>query len=294
MDIRKKAELYVIIAGAFWGLMGLGVTFLRRGGMTNLDICFIRSFIALVTLTLYALLKDKSLFKIKLKDIWCFIGTGFISLFTFNLCYFTAIEMTSIAIAVVLLYTSPAFVILLSRILFKEKITKIKVISLLVMFFGCMCVSGLFEDLNSFSPIGTLFGIASGFLYALYSVFSRFAINKGYKSETISFYTFLFASFGCSFFADFGNIYQNITYEIVFYAFVVGVIACTLPYIFYTKGLENCDNSKACILVMVEPLVAAITSYFIDGFMSYIKIFGMICMFFAVVIVNLKPKYKKI
>ena len=141
MKIKNNIYFFcVLLAASLWGAAGIFVRNIEKSNISEMGIVLFRAFFSSLIIGVIMLIKDKSLFKIKLKDIWCFIGTGFISLFTFNLCYFTAIEMTSIAIAVVLLYTSPAFVILLSRILFKEKITKIKVMNLFpaVLFAGIM------------------------------------------------------------------------------------------------------------------------------------------------------------
>lgn len=88
-----------------------------------------------------------------------FIGTGVISLTFFSLCYFTTIMEIGTSVAVILLYISPIFVLLLG-----EAIT-LK---------------------------GFLIGLCAGFGYALYSIFSRFALKK-YNSFTITFYTFVFS-----------------------------------------------------------------------------------------------------
>lgn len=61
-----------------------------------------------------------------------------------GMCYFHTIQASSMAVAAVLLYTSPAFVILLSALCFHEKITLQKLGALVVTFAGCVLVTGLF------------------------------------------------------------------------------------------------------------------------------------------------------
>ena len=114
------------------------------------------------------------------------------SLLLFSLCYFKAMDYMSLSNAAILLYTAPCFVILFSALLFKEKITARKLAAMLIAFTGCCLVSGIGAG-SKISTTGILFGLGSGICYALFSIFSRFAINRGYSTFTINFYTCLLA-----------------------------------------------------------------------------------------------------
>ena len=114
--------LYVLIAGILWGTMGLFVNYFDSLGLGSIDIAGVRVFFAAILVVIFILIKNPKLLCIKLKDIWCFIGSGLISLMIFTVCYFRTIVLSSMSVAAVLLYTSPVFVILLSLIIFKERI----------------------------------------------------------------------------------------------------------------------------------------------------------------------------
>lgn len=256
----RFAPLYIIIAGALWGSMGLFVRRLGDNGCNSAEIAMLRSLVTAVILFLFLLIKDRNLLRIRLRDIWCFIGTGVFSIVFFNMCYFTTIELTSLSVAAVLLYTAPAFVIVLSAILFNEQITKKKVIALALTFVGCVCVSGLIRGGASMTPKGFFIGIGAGIGYALYSIFSRFALEKGYSSMTISFYTFLFAVIGTIPFVSVQNVLDVVTRTPSLTAFIVvfGIVTTVLPYLLYTRGLLGVENGQASILASVEPVVATI------------------------------------
>lgn len=83
---------------------------------------------------------DRKAFQIQGKDFLCFIGTGGLSIVFFNYCYFKT--MTSLSIAAILLYTAPSIVMVLSAVLFREKMSKKKLAALAVTFAGCVCVTG--------------------------------------------------------------------------------------------------------------------------------------------------------
>ncbi|MGN1081346.1 MAG: DMT family transporter, partial [Acutalibacteraceae bacterium] len=199
----------------------------------------------------------------------------------------------SLAVAAILLYTAPAFVTVISAFLFKEKLTKNKLFSLLLMFSGCVFVSGVFSGGAAFSVKGILLGLGSGIGYAMYSIFGRYAINRGYKSETISFYTFVFCLAGALFICDVKKTAVMIcsSPRAILLSAGIGFICCVLPYVFYTKGLETTENSTASILATAEPLVASLIGIFVykDSVTVYL-IIGIILMITGIITMNLKKR----
>ena len=106
-----------------------------------------------------------------------FLGTGMLSIVLINVLYFMTIESTTLSLAVILLYTAPCFVMILSAILFREKITPRKAGAFLLALLGCACTTGGL-DASSFSVFGILTGVGSGFCYALYTIFGNIALKK--------------------------------------------------------------------------------------------------------------------
>ena len=125
------------------GSMGIFVRKFEECGLGSLDIAAIRAITTMCILFLFLLFYNRSLLRIKLRDLWCFLGTGLLSIVFFNYCYFRAITMTSLSVAAVLLYTAPAFVMILSYLLFHEKFTVRKSIALVLTFVGCVFVTGI-------------------------------------------------------------------------------------------------------------------------------------------------------
>ena len=170
--------------------MGLFVRTLNAAGLQTMDIVFLRAVVTAVVMVVYLFLFNRKLLVIHLKDIWCFLGTGIASITFFNYCYFKCIEEASLSIAAVLLYTAPAIVMVLSYVLFREKLTGKKIISLIMTIGGCILVTGVFEETQIINANGILLGLGAGLGYALYSIFSRYALERGYHSLTITCYTF--------------------------------------------------------------------------------------------------------
>lgn len=291
--LKTKSCIFIIIAAALWGGIGVFFNMLSAAGFTQMQVVAIRVTAAAIALTLYILVKDRSLLRVKLRDCWCFVGTGIISLVFFNWCYFTAIELTSLAVAAVLMYTSPIFVMLFSALLFHEHITGKKVVALLMTFLGCLFVAGVFGSSDyAFSLSGILIGIGAGVGYALYSIFGRFALEKGYPSVTISEYTFLFATLGA---LPLSRIWESAHLlalpETIGGALGIGVLCCVFPFILYTQGLAGVETSKAAIMATVEPAVAAVLSFALYGeSLLGFKGVGILLIFGSVVLLNHTPK----
>lgn len=293
MKSKKILPICIIGAGCLWGLMGLFIRQFDKFGIDSMTIVFIRAFFtAVITMVGMAIFKRK-LLKIRLKDIWIFAGAGLLSIVFFNLCYFSAIKEMSLSVAAILLYTSPIFVMLLSAIFFKEKITVRKIVAMAVSIFGLCLVTGLFEGQISVSLSGILFGIGSAFGYALYSIFTRAAINRGYNPLTITGWSFTFAAIFSAFLTDYKACSEMLTADISMLGFsaIFAVVVTVLPYALYSLGLTGTENGKAAILASAEPVAATIYgALFFGEIPSVIGIIGIITVIAGILICGSEGK----
>ena len=255
----------VIAAGCMWGSMGLWVRRFSAKGLDSLQILALRAAVAAAVLGIFLLLYQRELLRIRIKDFWCFLGTGICSLLFFGYCYNRTILLTSLSVAAILLYTAPAMVTVMSAFLFRERMTRKKIMALLLAFAGCVLVTGVLEGSQTVSALGILTGLGSGFGYALYSIFSRFALERGYHPLTVTFYTFVCTLAGTLPLADWMPVGTFLTQSSgnLLYAAAYGVVTTGLPYILYTSGLQYVENSKASIMATVEPVVATLIGVFI-------------------------------
>lgn len=284
----------IILAGIFWGIISLFVRSLSEGGLDPMQISAVRLVTAAVILTAFTAIRSPGKLKFNIKDIWYFIGTGIISVVFFNCCYFSAIVNGEASIAVVLLYTSPIFIMLISRFVFKEKLTALKLTGLAATIGGCILVSGAVGSGHHITFPVFVTGIGSGLFYGLYTIFGKLALKK-YDSLTVTVYTFVFGAFGSLPMCRAGDLVKCIagSPQTVISCIIIGVLCTLLPYCMYTKGLESCEAGKASILVAVEPLVGAVIGMTILGESRDIaKIAGIVLILTAIVILNLPGKKK--
>ena len=277
----------VLLAGILWGVIGLFNRGLTAAGFSAQNIVLVRNLGSMVVLGVAFLLTDRSVFKIKLKHLPLFFGTGVVSVLLFTLCYFSCQQMCSLAVAAALLYTAPAFVVIMAAVLWRDYFTKAKVAALIIAFLGCTFVSGIWSGDMSVTFRGMLLGVGSGFFYALYSIFAHYALAH-YKPYTVTFYTFVFAGIGALFVTKPAEVAAGLAQPgMVWLALGLVVVSTVLPYIFYTKGLAGLDSGKAAILASIEPVTAAVVGVAVFGEpMSIMVLLGLVCILASVYILR--------
>lgn len=199
-----------------------------------------------------------------------------------------ATRKISLAAASILLYTAPSFVVLLSAVLWKEPVTKKKLLALALTLAGCACVCGVFSGGLSVTLPGVLLGLGSGFFYALYSVFGRYALAH-YPPLTVTVWTFLFAGPAslvllrpaelAAAFAPVPGLWGT--------ALALAVCSTAAPYILYTWGLARTEPGRASILASLEPVVASLTGVLAFGEpMGALTVLGIFCVLAGVYILR--------
>lgn len=289
--MKRFAPLLIILAGCLWGTMGLFVRHLNALGLSSMEIVEVRSILAVLILFPCTALKRLALLKLHSRNLWALAGSGVLSIVFFNYCYFTTIARLNLSAAAILLYTSPIFVMLMSLIFFREKLTVRKILALLLAFSGCCLVSGIAASATAIRPLSILLGLGSGFGYALYSIFSRVSLNQGLSSITITDYTFLFAALGGAFFTDFGKIASALSQHglpLLGFLVLYCIVTTVLPYLLYTAGLSYVENGPASVMATVEPVVATLLGLLVFSEVPTLSgFFGMMLVLAALVLLSL-------
>ena len=192
---KTISYLYVILGAACWGFIGLFNRMLGEAGVSVWNRVFIRNFVSLVLLTAVFALFHRQVFRIRLKHLPIFLAAGLISVLCLAITYFNCQMRCSLAVAGILLYLAPSFVVLMSALLWKAPLTKRKLLALALSFLGCALVSGIVGGDTSVSAVGLLLGVGAGFCYATYTVFAHYGLQH-YDSYTMIYWTFLVAGIG--------------------------------------------------------------------------------------------------
>ena len=281
-----KYTFSAIGAGLLWGACGLFTRSLTALGFATWGIVAVRCGIAALAFLLLALITDRGALKIKPRDAWIFVGVGIVSMLFFTYCYFTAIELMEMSTASILLYTAPCFVMLFSRIFFGDRIGVRGIVSLVLCVGGVALVSGIG---GAISAKGFAFGMCSGIGYALFSIFSRAALNRGYKSVTINFYGCAIASVGAMCFGGFAEPWRMAVSSgsAALLTLGIGILVCFLPYLLYTYSLTGTSNGMASIMASVEPVMATVLGVIVyRDRLTALSACGIVLVLAAIVVMN--------
>lgn len=282
----RGAAASILAAAALWGIIGVWNRRLMAGGLSPYSIVVVRNCGGLVLLTAVMALRDRSVFHVERRHLKYFFGTGVVSVVFFTVCYFSCQEICSLAVASILLYTAPAIVVVLSALLWREPVTKKKLLALGLTLVGCALVCGVFSGSLTVTGGGIALGLGAGFFYALYSIFGRYALAH-YGPMTVTVWTFVFAGAASLVLVRPAELAALAQPSMALTA--VGLVVCStvLPYILYTRGLARVEAGKASILASLEPVVASVAGVVLFGEpMSPLTAAGIVCVLAGVYILR--------
>ena len=262
--MKKRAFIYIILAGVLWGTSGIFVHYLEPYGFTSLQMTCIRGSVSFICMLIYNLIRSREMFKIKLKHLLLLAALG-ASIFGTAFCYFTSMQATSISTAVVLMYTAPIYVMIYSVLFLGEKFSRLKLIAVASMLIGCCLVSGVIGGLK-FDTVGILIGVLSGISYAAYNILTKISMKSGCAPESTTLYSFFFMALIASSVAEPAKIITLTAQKPAFLIPMViglGVVTFVLPYFFYTSAMKYLPAGTASALGIVEPMAATFFSVII-------------------------------
>lgn len=288
MDDNRKGALLIILAGTCWGVISIFINYLSDAGLGEMQISFLRQLFAVLVFALIMLVCDRAKLRIPLKDLGLLMLVGLVNGVMFNFLYFYTIVHSRASIAVVLLYTSPVFVMILARVFFKEKITGLKFIALVLTVIGCVLVTGVIGEGYTPPPAAILTGVLTGLAYALNNILTSAAVKKN-DPLTVTFYTLFFSFLFLIPFSGWNSLTSlcGANPMILLVAFLMCIVTAVLAQYFFSVGLGLIESGKAAIYGATEPIVGSLVGILIFHEESnFMKIAGIIMVIAAILLIG--------
>lgn len=294
--MKQFAPVLVLVSAVLWGSMGIVTRYVASFGFSTMQTTTIRLGSATIALLLFQSIRDIRKLKIHAADIKWFLGLGIFSLLLNNAAYAATVQRASLSVAVVLLYTAPFLVTVMSAFIFKEKITVQKMLALFLAFAGCILTVGVSkEDMGSDFFLTLIIGLAAALGYSLYSILGKVLV-KTYDSVTITAYAFVIAFTGALCFAHPGALLDKVAVHAgkLPLIFLGSVITLAVPYVTYAIALRYMESSKASVLASLEVAVASIYGAILyQEPMKLYNVLGIVLMVAALSILQVKPKKQR-
>ncbi len=271
----KKGVWMVVCAAISWATLPVFSRLLGGHGIDALSAAAMRAYLATLMLLVWSL-KQHPFKRFDRRDTGHFALTGALAVVGTYSFYLLAIEHLNFAMAAILLYTAPAFVTLFSRVLYKEPISKRKLIALALTFAGSFFVVRAYDSGQlRLNALGIAFGVASGFCYSMLTVLGSKRIDA-YGSQL-----------NCTYMTAFGAVFFLLIrppWKIpLLTAPTLGLFAglalfgSVLPYVLYLLALQSgLDGRDASIIATLEPvLVALLGVVAFDESLAWPQMFGI-------------------
>ncbi len=255
-----KGYIQIASAAVLFGLIGIFVKLTTQ--MPLGSIIFYRLLFGLVAIALFfACCRRLSEMRLGQKKQYILL-LGLMQAGTM-LSYFISVKHTSVSIAVLLLYTAPVYVTLLSPLLLKEYINRRSIFALAIAIIGVILVirpDTLFQDVDYTYLIGLAAGLVSGLLYGGMTLTSRYL--KDYYTGTaqgawaLLITMLIFSPYSTAITAKI--LLDNLAVLVLF-----GLLPTALALVLYLNGLMQVRAQNASIVALLEPASAVVFAYII-------------------------------
>lgn len=260
LDLNNEVSgfIYMILAAFFWSIIGCLGRFTIDAGLSQVEIAFWRSLFAASVFSLHILFyRQYRGVKISHFLLMLLFGIFGIGVFFTSLQY--SIALSGGAMAVILEYTAPIWVALFAYFFFQEKMTKRKIIAMLLALLGTilLCLSGSSMQ-KEISAVGIFCGLLSGFCFACHYPFFKYW-QKFYHISTIYGAMFIGGAIALAFISPIEP--AKISPSSWLALLTLGIVCCYLAYFCYGRGLTMLGMVKASIICYLEPVLSAILLY---------------------------------
>ena len=264
--MNRLVYLLPILTGVCFGSIGIFIRFFSEAGFNNMAILSTRNAISALILFLFLLVYDRDLLKCRVRDLPILLGGGFIGMTLTNVFFNIAVLNLSLGFAGVLIGLSPVYVVFIAAFLFKEKVTRRKLLGMILAIIGVIMVSGVVDSGITFTAAGLAAGLLSGLFYGMTSIFTKIAIGRGYKGLTITFYALLITALTTAPFSNWGVVAAYTAASPLSHSLLMiahAVIGAALPYLMLNVSLKHIEAGKASILTSSEPVSAMLFGFFV-------------------------------
>lgn len=285
--MKKYAGIIMALASAF--LFGVTPVFAKlsyAGGSNGITLTFLRGLFAAPVI--FAILKWQRvsllLTRQELKDV---LRVGILGPAATTIILYESYNFIPVGIATILHFAYPVVVTLASMLLFKSKVSPLKLVSLLL---GCLGVVCFFEMSGGNVALpGILMALGSSVTYTIYMLgVEKTSLGRMHYFK-LSFYMSVVALVVSGVFGLItGRLNLNLTPAAWGYSFLVSMMVSVGAITLFQYGITLIGASTTAILSTLEPITSVVMGILVLGEqMSVLKMVGCVLILVAVMVATL-------
>lgn len=296
----SRGYLIALTATVLWSFTGIIISYLSKTyALPSLVLAFWRDLFVTFGMIAGLALFSRARFHLD-RSHWAFMILYGLTLAVFNSMWTFSVQYNGAAVATVLAFSSPAMTAILSRILFKEQFSSIKIVSILLSLAGTILVSGAHDPAAwSLNAAGIAFGLLTGLFFAFYNLEGKAASDKSIDSWTALLYSFAGATiFLFLFNIGFDSASSKAPLSDMLWLgeawsgwallFFLGVAPTLGGFGLYTLSLRFLPPTVANLIATLEPALTAVWAYFLLGEMlTGNQLIGGLMIFTGVILLRL-------
>jgi drug/metabolite transporter, DME family len=289
---RLLGALAVAAAATTWGTLGFFAKILYAQGVSFESLVAVRASVGWLAVIGFLLAtRDARSLRVKRQDLRFLLPLGLVGIGAFYLLYFYTVRESTMGTAAILLYSAPAFVVVLARLFLRELLNVTKVFGLLLTVGGISLVIGAYDPANlEVSPKILLTGLLSGLTYGLYAIFGR-PVACQLSPPVILSYALAFGS-ALLIVAALPTLDTLVGLPVTSYLILLmlSVVHTTLAFALYTFGIRHLGAGRAAIVATIEPVVAGILGVTLLGEdLTVLKVLGALLVISGAILAQLRP-----
>jgi drug/metabolite transporter (DMT)-like permease len=255
---RLIGIILIAISAASFGTLAIFGRYAYSDGMNIYTVLFLRFGVSASFMTVILLLRKEHFPRGQI--LAQLVGMGALGYVGQSFMYMTAIQYASAGLVALLLYLYPFFVAILATTFLHEKITRIKVIALILVLFGTALTVGPVSGML----IGALMAITAALIYSIYIIVGT---NVMKHVSPVQSSTVIFASAG----AVFGLLTlingAHFPASNAGWLAMLGIIIVStiIPVVTFLAGLERIGPTNAAMLSTLEPVVTVLLAAWLFG-----------------------------
>ena len=290
---RILGALAVAAAASLWGTLGYFAKILYAQGVSFESLVAVRASVGWIAVLGFVLLRRgvRGL-RVARRDLVFLVPAGAVGIGVFYLLYFYTVRESTVGTAAILLYSAPAFVVILAWLFLREPLGAPKVLALVLSGCEIFLVVGAYDPTNlEVSPTVLLTGLLSGLTYGLYAIFGRPVAGHLSPAVVLS-YALAFASLllvptALPTLDTLAGLPAG-SYALLF---VLSVVHTTLAFALYTFGIRHLGAGRAVIVATVEPVVAgAMGIVLLNEGLTVLKALGALLVLAGAALAQVGPR----
>jgi drug/metabolite transporter (DMT)-like permease len=282
--LKLKGFIYAIISAIFFGSSGIFVKSGSSAAFGSVDLLMLQYIIASVLLFAMCFLCYRSKLALSRDSLKRLLIQGAIGNTLMTVFFYKSFEYLDVAVATMLLFTYPAMVALSSFFIYRVKISRTKVLSILGTFLGGILILDLSTKGAHISWLGVAFGLLAAVFYSFMNLYAQ-KIVEDIPGLVITFYTTVI-SLAVLFIFNFGFVEKltMVTWPAASNAALLAFFCEIIPLTLLYEAIKKIGPVSTSIISSMELPASALIAFVVLGErLSWLQIAGILVVIYCVI-----------